>query len=361
MSDKSASLREATEQLAELKRQLGESRAAAEAASAKATAATAELEQSHSRAMGLATSLAELEGELEGRRAEAAAQEEALAAARAEVEAARAQAEAQRGEAEAARQALAAVQQGSLLEKEQQVSKGVSACGYLFATYPKPCHTDCRRSHLPNHDPTCAPSLPCLPASLPARSSWAARSCRSFVPSWESRRRRRPSCAPSWRRGTASCGRPRPPWRLRWPRRRSRWAGGVWGLECLLVPDCVGVCLASASVPSATQLPACLGLSSPQVQQLLAANGRVHVLEAELAAVRGELEAAHQLQPGTVAEAVAAARADARRELDRLEQLLEQVRGPRAGGGSQQLPGCVAFWERAQHKLKLMPACYGFV
>lgn len=122
MSDKSASLREATEQLAELKRQLAESRAAADAASAKAEAAAAELEQSHARAMGLATALAELEGELEGRKEEAAAQEEALAAARAEAEAQRAEAEAQRAEVESARQALAAVQQGTLQEKEQQVS-----------------------------------------------------------------------------------------------------------------------------------------------------------------------------------------------------------------------------------------------
>lgn len=39
-------------------------------------------------------------------------------------------------------------------------------------------------------------------------------------------------------------------------------------------------------------------------------------------------------QPGTVAEAVAAARADARRELDRLEQLLAQVGRGRLQGGA---------------------------
>lgn len=42
-------------------------------------------------------------------------------------------------------------------------------------------------------------------------------------------------------------------------------------------------------------------------------------------------------QPGTVAEAVAAARADARRELDRLEQLLAQVGTGRLLGGAGHL------------------------
>ena len=235
MSDKSASLREATEQLAELKRQLAESRAAAEAASTKAEAAAAELEQSHARAMGLATALAELEGELEGRKEEAAAQEEALAAARAETEAQRAEAEAQRAEVESARQALAAVQQGTLLEKEQQVGgqgwmvwwvgmKVWWMCKNGAAGHSKP---EWRRVEAPQLLLSCdfwhTQAFPPLPPHN--RSSWAAPSWRSCAPSWQSRRRRRPSCGPSWRRGTASCGRPRQPWPLRWQRQRSRWGG----------------------------------------------------------------------------------------------------------------------------------------
>ncbi|PRW34071.1 phragmoplast orienting kinesin 2 [Chlorella sorokiniana] len=247
MSDKSASLREASEQLSALKRQLAESRAAAEAASAKAEAAAAELEQSHVRAMGLATSLAELEGELEGRKAEAGAHEEALAAARAEAEAQRAEAEAQRAQAEkqraeveAARQALAAVQQGTLLEKEQQIILGRAELAEL-------------RAQLAEQEE----------AAAKLRSQLEARDAE----------------------------------------------------------------LREAKAAMATEVAE----AAQQVQHLLAANCRVDALEAELAAVRGELQAAqreaeeaHHLQPGAVAEVVAAARADARRELDRLEQLLAQ-------------------------------------
>ena len=175
MSDKSASLREATEQLAELKRRLAEAQAAAEAAGARAEAAAAELEQSHARAMGLATSLADVEGQLEAHRAEAATQAEALAAAQAE-------AEAQRAAVEAARQELAAVQQGTLLEKEQQVGgwalagrglqglwqRGRARCRPAAPAFPPLLHVPPLAAQ--------ADALASLPSSLPAirRSSWAA-------------------------------------------------------------------------------------------------------------------------------------------------------------------------------------------
>ena len=69
--------------------------------------------------------------------------------------------------------------------------------------------------------------------------------------------------------------------------------------------------------------------AAQQVQQLLAAQGRCAVLESELAAARAASEEAAQREaaqaPLQVAEAVAAARADARVELDRLEGVLAQV------------------------------------
>lgn len=232
MSDKSASLREATEQLAELKRQLAEAQAAAEAAGARAEGAAAELEQSHARAMGLATSLADVEGQLEAHRAEAAAQAEALAAAQAE-------AEAQRAAVEAVRQELAAVQQGTLLEKEQQVGGWCRQAGGdctasegapvpVLPPLPTPscmcCPAGASCRTLPQADP--AASL--CPPALPPRSSLAGPSCRSCAHSWRSRRRRPPGCAPSWRREMGTCRRPRQPWLPRWPRPRSRCGGRLY-------------------------------------------------------------------------------------------------------------------------------------
>lgn len=156
MSDKSASLQEAGEQVAELKRHLAAAReghdsaaAAVVAADGRAEEVAAELEAAHARAAELATQLAEAERRLEAHMGEAEARGQRVAVLEGEVEEQVGAARAAQAQADDLRAQLQALQQGVLIEKEQQVGANsmlaAAVWGQCYEVWALPGCSCCRR------------------------------------------------------------------------------------------------------------------------------------------------------------------------------------------------------------------------